>query len=141
MRSVYVASKTHNYPRVREVQGLCRQLDLHVTFDWTITVEAVGIDGGLKGQLDDPTRRTAAYNDLEGVRDADLLILLCYPGMCGTLIEFGIAAEREIPIILVGTPERDSVFFELDNVVRCDNVDDLEGILEESFGLVRAQED
>lgn len=135
MEKVYVAGKTDDYPRVQRVQAVCRRLGMTITFDWTKTVESWGTSGGLKGQAPDKLRRECAYNDLQGVRDADLLIMLCYPGLCGTLIEFGVAAQREIPIIVVDTPERDSVFFELDNVIRCEDPLDLPRLLLHEFSL------
>lgn len=139
MRNVYVAGKTDDYENVRSVQELCRRVGLHVTHDWTETVEANG--AGLKGKISDELRREFAYADAEGVREADLLIMLCSPGLCGTLIEFGIAAEREMPIVVVGTPERDSVFFELEDVSRCEDILDLEDHLEVNFGLLVPQDD
>lgn len=134
MKNVYVAGKTDDWKHVREVQKLCVERGLRITFDWTAIIAEIGPRGGLKGEVDDEFRRECAYNDLKGVREADLLIMLCYPKLCGTLIEFGMAAEREMPIVVVGTPERDSVFFELDTVIRCDG-EDLGNVLENEFGL------
>jgi nucleoside 2-deoxyribosyltransferase len=136
MKRVYVAGKTEDFPRVREAQRLCVERGMTVTFDWTkVIANITGPSGGLKGEVDDEFRRKCAYDDLRGVREAELLVMLCYPRQCGTLIEFGVAAEREIPIVIVGTPERDSVFFELDTVVRCHSLEDLPDTLEEQFGI------
>lgn len=137
MKKVYVAGKTDDYVRVRQAQVMCRATGLEVTFDWTQVVEEIGAKGGLKGEVSDEFRRECAYNDLNGVRIADLCVAVVdFPGLCGTLIEVGIAAELELPTIIVGKPERDSVFFELDNITRCDSLNALPDVLEDEFGLV-----
>lgn len=136
MHRAYVASKTDNAQQVKEVMEMLDERDVEITFDWTAVVANFG-GPGLKGQISDEDRRTAAYNDMEGVLQCDIFILLCYPGMCGALIEFGMAAvSEEISIIVVGKPERDSVFFEMDNVTRVEDIAGLEDHLENEFGLI-----
>jgi hypothetical protein len=92
-----------------------------VTYDWTQDVEQIGDDGNIDT---DPQRRAhLAGLDVEGVRAADLLVLLPYDGWTGALIECGIAIERDIDIFLVGDPPRDSIFFDLHMVRRVDPED------------------
>lgn len=113
---IYVAGKTDDWPRVKTVQEMLKRLDHEITFDWTRIVSEVGPDTGLTA--DEEFRRVCAENDRIGVDEADLLVMLCYPGLCGTLIEFGMAASRRIPILVIGEPERNSIFFALDHVTR-----------------------
>lgn len=140
MKKVYVAGKTNNYREVREVQQICRSLGLEITHDWTQVIGEVGEDGGLKGEASDSKRQQWAIDDVQGVRAADLFIMLCSPGVCGTLIEFGIAVELELPIVIIGTPERDSVFFELPNVTRSGYLN-FKDCLSDEFGLEPNDED
>jgi nucleoside 2-deoxyribosyltransferase len=115
---IYVAGKTDDWERVQTVQEMLKRLGHEITFDWTRNnnIESGGPDMGLTA--DDEFRRKCAENDIMGTDEADLLVMLCYPGLCGTLIEFGMAVMRRIPIIVVGEPERNSVFFSLDHVIR-----------------------
>jgi len=136
MRNVYVAGKTDDWQKVRKIQALLIDRGMHITFDWTAIIEEIGPRGGLKGEVADDFRAQCAENDREGVRNADLFVMLCGKGLCGTLIEFGMASILEMPIIVVGEPERDSVFFELPEVERCPSIEDLSDFLEEHFGLV-----
>lgn len=117
---IYVAGKTDDWERVRTVQNMLKKLGHEITFDWTEIVEKVGPDTGLTA--DDEFRRKCAESDRTGTDEADLLVMLCYPGLCGTLIEFGMAAARRIPIIVIGEPERNSVFFALDHVIMADEI-------------------
>jgi hypothetical protein len=111
MANVYVASKTDNWEYARFVMHMAAAKGHRVTYDWTQDVEQVGADANLEN---DPKRRAhLAALDVQGVREADLLVLLAYPGWCGALIEFGIAVERDMDVFLVGQPERNSIFFDL----------------------------
>lgn len=115
---IYVAGKTDDWQRVRTVQEMLKRLGHEITFDWTEVVQKVGPDAGLTADTD--FRRECAEKGRVGTDEADLLVMLCYPGLCGTLIEFGMAAGRRIPIVVIGEPERNSVFFALDHVIMVD---------------------
>jgi hypothetical protein len=49
------------------------------------------------------------------------VIVMCAPDLLGTAIEIGMAIAWGRPIWLVGQPDRDSVFFYLENVRRFKN--------------------
>lgn len=116
---IYVAGKTDDWPRVRQVQEFCEKLGHRITFDWTKTVEALGPDSGLDPN-DEDFRRECAVEDRRGTQEADLLIMLTYTGLCGTLIECGMALGLGTPVLVIGNPERNSVFFALDEVTMTD---------------------
>lgn len=113
---VYVAGRTSMIAEVRIVQSWLRGEDHEITHDWTKTVEAHG--DGVKGELDDDFRRECAELDMDGVIAADAFIMLTGENMSGTLIELGAALMRQLPCAVIGEPERDSVFYELEFVTR-----------------------
>lgn len=116
---IYVAGKTDDWERVRRVQEMVGRLGHSITFDWTAVVEEVGPDANVEEGADEDFRQQCAESDLTGVREADLVIALVdHPGLCGTLIEIGIAIACDIDVLVVGEPERNSVFFALDKVQR-----------------------
>lgn len=115
---IYVAGKTDDWERVRQVQQMCERLGHNITYDWTKTVEEVGPDEGLTAS--EEFRCECAEYDRQGTRASDLLIMLCYPGLCGTLIECGMAIGLGIPVLVLGEPERNSVFFSLRDVTQAD---------------------
>jgi hypothetical protein len=117
---IYVAGKTNDWQRVRQTQEFCERLGHRITYDWTKTVERVGPDACTTGQVTEDFRRECAEEDRRGTREADLLIMLCYPGLCGTLIECGMALGLNTPVLVIGDPERNSVFFALPQVTMTD---------------------
>jgi nucleoside 2-deoxyribosyltransferase len=116
---VYVAGRTNDLARVKRAQEWCRQQDWQITYDWTENVNAQSVRAE-SGGTDPATLRQYALNDRQGVRDADLVIVMTGPNLLGTAIEIGMAIERDTPVWLVGEPERDSVFFYLDTFTRID---------------------
>lgn len=113
---VYVGGKTHDLHHVQEVQSLVRRYG-EVTFDWTRAVEEHGPDG--EGNL--LTRSQAAnyaHLDIKGVLEADLVIVLPFRGLCGTLIEVGAAISHGIPVLWLGQPFQRSVFWASDKMYR-----------------------
>lgn len=117
---IYVAGKTDDWPRVRQAQEFCERLGHRITYDWTKTVERVGAAVELTGEITEEFRCECAEEDRRGVREADLLIMLTFPGLCGTLIEAGMALGLGTPVLVIGDPERNSVFFALPEVTMTD---------------------
>lgn len=128
VRQVYVAGRTNNIPQVRRIQQLAREAGHRITYDWCVNVEEVGGAENEKGV--DPGRQAVfADADRVGVKQADLLIAVLGPQVCGTLIEIGIALGGATEVWLLGTLERESVFFQLPGVRRFSSEDDLRSAL------------
>jgi nucleoside 2-deoxyribosyltransferase len=95
---VYVAGRTNNVAQVRAVQRIARDEGWEITHDWTQIVEEVS--GSAKGadqpsaRVPDERKREYAEGDIYGVRNADVVIVVCSPDLTGTLVEVGIAIER-----------------------------------------------
>jgi nucleoside 2-deoxyribosyltransferase len=112
---VYVAGRTNNVAQVRAVQRIARDEGWEITHDWTQIVEEVS--GSAKGadqpsaRVPDERKREYAEGDIYGVRNADVVIVVCSPDLTGTLVEVGIAIERATPVWIFGKPDRETVFF------------------------------
>jgi hypothetical protein len=105
-----------------------------LTFDWTRTSEEGG-QGHIRNdwRLHNREGCIHASAEREGVKEADVLILLLGPqlGGVGCFVEFGIAAGLNKEIWVVGRQdyERDSVFFCLPGVMHLNTERDLRDLL------------
>lgn len=122
---IYVAGKTDDWERVRRIQETVTiELGHEITHDWTAKIEQDGEDVGLKAG--DRDRREWADDDQIGVKQADLVIVCVdYAGLSGTLIELGMALAYEKDIIVVGEPERNSIFFSNELITHVAHEDDV----------------
>jgi len=127
---VYVAGKTDDWERVRRVQEAVVSANgdtFYITYDWTALIEAEGADFGLE-EASERLRAELSDDDKTGVRQAELVIVCAdYKGLCGTLIELGMAMAYEpaYGIIVVGEPERNSIFFSDPIITRVPHEDDV----------------
>lgn len=111
---VYIAGKTHDYLRVREVQELMKSHGWSVTHDWTRTVEVVGADH--EHGITEQQEQEISSLDLRGTYEASLVVALGHPRICGTIFELGLATAWNKPVWLVdwdAAPR--SVFWSLPN--------------------------
>lgn len=111
---VYVATKAENYPVARAFMFALRGSGHQISHDWTTQVEALG--AGPKGPN---VRRRCAEEDLQGVRECDLFVLIMYKGMVGALIEYGAALALGKPVFIVVDVEAwpvDSIFFDVEGL-------------------------
>lgn len=121
---IYVAGKTDDWERVRRIQEAVCSEGHCITHDWTAKIEEDGEDVGLKA--DERSRAEWADDDKTGVRQAQLVIVCVdFEGLSGTLIELGMALAYEIPVIVVGEPERNSIFFSDPIITRVPHEDDV----------------
>lgn len=114
--NIYVGTKTDNYLAARWVMSEARKLGHVITHDWTQQVEEVG--DAIEQNIPLKDQRRFAQNDRMGVWRADLVIVLAYPRICGTLVEFGMALAWNKPVWLVGEPTQSTIFFAEENVIR-----------------------
>lgn len=94
-KKVYVAAKFTEKDRVRALYTALKEAGHTITFDWT-TGEVVG------NELE---AFRAAQNDLAGVHDADVVVLLPHAYSRGAYVELGYALALNKKIIVVGGPE------------------------------------
>jgi nucleoside 2-deoxyribosyltransferase len=126
---IYVAGKTDDWERVRRVQESLVEVGHMITYDWTVNVED-DVDMGL--EADERTRREWADDDQLGVKRADTVIFMVESeGLSGTLIELGMALAYEKNVIVVGIPERNSVFFSHALITEVPHEDDILSVLPE----------
>lgn len=117
---VYVAAKYEAKDLTRTWYERLRAAGFTITHDWTNEDDAKAPAGGL-----DDYHRKCAEADVQGVVDADALLLIPHKNGQGMFVEMGIAIARNIPIVVlydinIGTNRNDGfrpgVFFDLPNV-------------------------
>lgn len=105
---VYVAASTGALESAEAMMGEARRFGHSITHDWTKSVRKHG--RGDPNELSGEEISIAAWEDRQGVRKADLFILLWNPHLLGGLIELGFALDRGTPCWIIGEP-RWSVFY------------------------------
>jgi nucleoside 2-deoxyribosyltransferase len=109
---IYVAGATKEVERVRTVQGYVRTAGHEITFDWTAGIEAQTVS---EAAMFDEHARTLAWRCLDGVTDADVIVL-CAPKFQptrGAWVEFGYAVAQKRGIVVLGEAGRQSIFCRL----------------------------
>ncbi len=94
----YIASSLENAPTVQKLAAKLNAQGWTQTYDWTT-------HGGVQG-LNTEQMAEIAKNEIQGVRDADIVIVLL-PGGRGTHVELGAAIAMNKLVFLYGKYERD----------------------------------
>lgn len=116
---VYVASKFENKTEVRKAMELLKKDGHTITFDWTIHD-----DTGMTGQTREDYLLMSAMHDMGGVRTADAVFLICYPGMKGAMVEVGMAIALGLPVVVVKREIWENVFFHLPNCFHVNSIEE-----------------
>ena len=95
---VYVAAKFERAAFVKQVYEVLTKAGHTITHDWTNENDShcVSFEERIEYQ------QRCAQNDLQGVRDADVLVLIPHPNGKGCYYEFGAAMALNIPVIILG---------------------------------------
>lgn len=107
---VYVASSFRHRARAAKVIALMKKLGAKITCDWTAQ----------KGRCEsERCKRFWAVKDLEGVRNAKLVVLLRPSNTRGKHVEMGGALILGIPVVVVGGSRcpKDLVFYHHPGIV------------------------
>jgi nucleoside 2-deoxyribosyltransferase len=130
----YVAGKTYDLHRVRQIQGMVRAVGHVVTYDWTTVVEATGPGDPESGKHSEHVsvelERECALRDLEGVQDADIVIALGHPQLAGTWIEIGAALAHGKQVWFLESDKARHTVFVHHPLVRCLTWSDLDTLLQ-----------
>lgn len=113
---VYVAgSIPERTARAIPVIAALRASGVEITFDWTIDIQVDSNADDSDSALTDEVRRRCAEADADGVRRADLLLLLAPDerGASGAWVEFGMALALGIPVVVSGAKARRTIFTSL----------------------------
>lgn len=88
----YIATKLENHAEHNRLDAALKQLGHDITYDWTVhgPVYSHGLE----------RVRAVAKAEAEGVRDADVVIVL-WPGGRGTHVELGMALSLMKPVLFV----------------------------------------
>lgn len=113
----YVAGKFSDYSFVRSIVDMLAEHGHTVTYDWTRTSE-FGPDGHpVSNDPHDLSKEQLgeyAQKDVQGVQDADFLVVCADQDLCGAWIEMGVAlATKTVQKIFVIASERWTIFLEL----------------------------
>lgn len=104
--TIYVSAKWEDRDRARDLMQTLAKAGHYIAYDWTTVTDAT------------PAQ---AQRDLDGVRKADVFVMLVDipQAWAGAWVEFGIALERGIPILLYGDHGDNCIFTLLPTVKRC----------------------
>lgn len=106
--SVYVAGKFEETAAVRAVQQRVRDLGCSISHDWTGEDPAGRTGAELEAFL-----AGCAQADMDGVLDADLIIVLNHDRLFGGAVEMGMALAYGKIVMVIGPQVRDNIFFHL----------------------------
>lgn len=133
----YAAGKFQEYEKVRETIDLLVFHGHEVTYDWTRTDE-FGPDGHPKQtdphNLNKKELRGYAENDIQGVLDAEFMVIRADGPLCGAWIEMGAAVvSPRCKRIFVVEPQRWTIFLELDKVTVLPSYDEFVRMVREGL--------
>lgn len=129
MARIYVATGFMNYRTAREWMNDLREAGHTITHDWTNTDEFDQYGLPMGGKLTREKNIEYGTADMEGVRQADVVVLLPYLSLYGALIEAGMAIALGKRVMVL-QPTRDSVFWYLPAVEVYTDPDELRRVLE-----------
>lgn len=99
----YIASNQENYKQVQKLANILKEFGWEHTYDWTIHIP-------LK-EIDIETLKLIGQNEFEGVKNADIVVILIPKGR-GTHVELGVACALNKTTYIYHT---DNTFFKCDN--------------------------
>ena len=118
----FVSGKVGVEGDVRAAMKALRDAGHEITFDWTTIEHLRPYDENAA------VSREAAVKESQGVKDADVLIVLSHERGVGMYVELGIAIGSGVPVRVVTNVESRTMFFHHPLVKK---VDSLEQILKE----------
>ena len=118
MAAIYVATKWEVREKAAELMAELKRRGHTITYDWT---------------KHEQESEAQAVIDLQGVMAADALVVIADQPyeFRGTYTEMGVAAARNIPILLIGTGADRNIFTKLPIVRRFPDATNLEPLFEE----------
>ena len=99
----YIASNLENNEQVQKLAGILKKLGWEHTYDWTV-------HGSVK-ETDAETLKSIGQKELDGVKSADIVIVLTPQGR-GTHVELGIAVALNKSVYIY---HRDDTYFKCDD--------------------------
>ncbi len=111
--SVYVASSLTNIERAKAIISHLAKVGFYITYDWTVYADTTAPDGN---QGTSEERKQAAQLDMDGVRAADVVLVLTPDQKeqgAGYLVEMGMAIALDKIVYCTGLLMNRSVFHEL----------------------------
>lgn len=122
--NIYVAAKFEEKEKVRKAYDLLRHHGHRITHDWT-NEDATRFPDGSEEQLQ--YLEDMAHADIEGVANADAVVLFPHEKGKGLFVELGVALAKDIPVLVVSERDLhrgDCIFFFADACVVVRSVED-----------------
>lgn len=100
---IYVAAKLEERRRARALMSALERRKHTITYDWTSVESEEGTP------LEH--RPAVAQSEVEGVKQADVVVLIAHENGCGQYVEMGVALAMGIPVLVINYDCRNNVFF------------------------------
>lgn len=99
---MYIATSTGNIAAHNALRDHLQHRGVGLTYDWTKLAHHNGAEGwwGIPFAERESRLRDVAQEEVQGVQDADLLVVLL-PGRKGTHVELGVAIASGVPVLIV----------------------------------------
>jgi NTP pyrophosphatase (non-canonical NTP hydrolase) len=99
---VYIATSTGNIAAHNALRDHLHHRGVELTYDWTQLAHHNGAEGwwSIPFAERENRLRDVAQEEVQGVQDADLLVVLL-PGRKGTHVELGVAIASGVPVLIV----------------------------------------
>lgn len=94
-KNVFVSGKIGSENEPAEVIALLEAKGYNITFNWTEAPHLRPYEANKEKSLD------LAIKEIDGVKDADILILMLHDKGVGMFVEFGAALAKGIPVIAI----------------------------------------
>jgi hypothetical protein len=117
---VFVSAKFEDKSRVRDAYKKLRTAGHEITWDWTEETDLRAQPGKL-----DEYHAQCAEQDIEGVQEADVLVIFPHETGKGLYVELGIALGSAIPIVCVsrGLDLPSCIFLKVEDVYHVETID------------------
>ena len=124
---IYIATKFEDVTEYKELENILVSDGHSITCDWTAHKSVHPFSD------DRPICRSQSEEDLSGIRNSDVVILL-YNGKKGSGMSFeiGYATALNKKVVMLGENSEDySMFVHLDNFIHCSNIQEMKLVLDE----------
>lgn len=115
----YIASRFGNKEEVRKIIEFLRERGHDVSMDWTVHESIKPFEKNME------RAKRYAIEDIDGVRDCDVFILISDEAGTGMYIELGVAIALDKRIFVVGEHTERTIFYFHPKIQRRDSIEDV----------------
>ncbi len=117
---VYVAAKFEDKVLARDAMAKLRAVGHEITYDWTVEDDTKAEPGKL-----DEYHAECAERDIEGVQDAEVLVIFPHERGKGLYVELGVALGASIPVVCIskGLTLPECIFLKTEDVHHVESIE------------------